>query len=88
MLEGISIAIIRMFNRLIAAIGSSLTAILSILPESPFLWVDQIDSMVLEVINWVFPVNAMISHLQLYVTAVAIYYAIRIALRWAKAAGG
>lgn len=82
------IAIISLFNRLIAAIGASLSAILSVLPDSPFSWLEEIDNTVLQAINWVIPVNAMVSHLQIYVLAVAVYYAIRIILRWAKAAGG
>jgi hypothetical protein len=82
------VAIISLINKVIAAVGSAISAIFMLLPSSPFLWVEQIDSQVLEVINWILPVSAMISHIQLYVTAVAIYYVLRIALRWLKAAGG
>ncbi len=82
------VAIISIINRVIEAVGSAISAIFIFLPNSPFLWVEEIDSEVLEAINWVIPVSAMISHIQLYVTAVAIYYVLRIALRWLKAAGG
>ena len=82
------IAVIAMINKVIAAAGAAITGIFIFLPQSPFLWVESIDSEVLEAINWLFPITAMISHLQLYVTAVAIYYVLRIALRWLKAAGG
>ena len=81
------VAIISIINRIIEAVGSAISAIFILLPNSPFLWVEKIDSEVLEAINWIIPVSAMISHIQLYVTAVAIYYALRIALRWLKAAG-
>jgi hypothetical protein len=82
------VAVIAMINKIISAAGAAITGIFILLPQSPFLWVESIDSEVLEAINWLFPIPAMISHLQLYVTAVAIYYALRIALRWLKAAGG
>jgi len=82
------VAIISIINRVIEAAGSAISAIFALLPNSPFLWVEEIDSEVLEAINWIIPISAMISHIQLYVTAVAIYYALRIALRWLKAAGG
>jgi hypothetical protein len=82
------VGIISIINRVIEAVGSAISAIFILLPDSPFLWVEEIDSEVLEAINWVIPVSAMISHIQLYVTAVAIYYVLRIALRWLKAAGG
>lgn len=82
------VAIISIINRVIEAAGSAISAIFILLPNSPFLWIEGIDSEVLEAINWIIPISAMISHIQLYVVAVAIYYALRIALRWLKAAGG
>ncbi len=82
------IAIIRLINIVIEKIGHAIELLLSLLPDSPFLWVERIDSKVLDVINYVIPIPAIISHLQVYVLAVALYYAIRIALRWVKAAGG
>lgn len=80
--------VIRTINIVIEKLADAIELLFMLLPESPFLWVQEIDSIVLDVINYVFPIPAMISHLQLYVMAVAIYYALRIALRWAKAAGG
>lgn len=82
------IAIIALINKVIAAVGVAITAILMLLPDSPFIWIEKLESTVLSAINWIIPVSAMVSHLQLYVIAVAIYYALRVALRWAKAAGG
>lgn len=80
--------IIRVLNIVIEKLGQAIEWLLLLLPDSPFLWLEKLDSTVLDVINYVVPIPAMVSHLQLYVLAVAIYYAIRIALRWAKAAGG
>jgi hypothetical protein len=84
----VQIAIIRLINIVIEKIGHAIELLLALLPDSPFLWVERIDSKVLDAINYVIPIPAIISHLQVYVMAVALYYAIRIALRWAKAAGG
>lgn len=80
--------VIRTINIVIEKLADAIELLFMLLPESPFLWVQEIDNIVLDVINYVFPIPAMISHLQLYVMAVGIYYALRIALRWAKAAGG
>lgn len=82
------VAIITLINKVIAAVGVVITAILMLLPDSPFLWMESLDSTVLSAINYIIPIPAIVSHLQVYVLAVALYYAIRIALRWAKAAGG
>lgn len=82
------IAIIRLINIVIEKLGHAIELLLSLLPDSPFLWVERLDSTVLDAINYVIPIPAIISHIQVYVMAVALYYAIRIALRWAKAAGG
>lgn len=82
------IAIIRLINIVIEKLGHAIELLLCLLPDSPFLWVERLDSTVLDAINYVIPIPAIISHLQVYVMAVALYYAIRIALRWAKVAGG
>ena len=82
------IAIIRLLNIVIEKLGHAIELLLLLLPESPFLWVERLDSTVLDAINYIIPIPAIISHLQVYVMAVALYYAIRIALRWVKAAGG
>lgn len=82
------VGVIFLINKVIEAAGLAISGIFLLLPSSPFLWVEELDSEVLGAINWVIPVSAMISHIQLYVTAVAVYYVLRIALRWLKAAGG
>lgn len=81
------VPIISLLNKVIAAVGSVLGGILSLLPDSPFLWVQSIDSEVLNAINWIFPVGTIITHLEAYVVAVAAYYAIRLVLKWLKVAG-
>lgn len=79
------IAIIRMINVVIEKVGVMLTALLAALPDSPFLFDQDIDVTWVSYINYFFPVDDVLVHLTLFVTAVAIYYVLRIALRWAKA---
>ena len=62
---------------------------LSILPDSPFIFLrDMSNSPVaqwLGQLNWFIPINTFVAILQLWCTAILVYYVIQIALRWAKA---
>lgn len=82
------IAIITLFNKLIEAVGAAISAIFILLPDSPFVYVMELEADWLNAINWLFPIGGFIAHLELFITAVAIYYVLRIALRWLKAAEG
>jgi hypothetical protein len=75
-----------LINGLISLIGVAITAVLSLLPNSPFNFVQNINSTWLTAINWIMPVASVVAHLELFVSAVIIYYGIRIVLRWVKAA--
>lgn len=79
---------VTLFNEIIEAIGSVLGTILNLLPDSPFTYIAAIDNEWLKALNWLFPIDSAVAHLSLYVTSVAVYYAIRVVLRWVKAAGG
>lgn len=59
---------------------------LSILPDSPFLQMnDQVTwGMFGSAIRLFFDVGTMIIHFSLYVTAIGTYYVIRMVLRWLK----
>lgn len=74
-------------NTVISAVGSCLVAILALLPSSPFTWDLSQSNDFIKAICWVFPVASAIDHLTTYVAAVAVYYAIRVVLRWVKAVG-
>lgn len=82
------IAIIALINKVIEAAGAAITAIFLLLPESPFIYVMNLDAEWLKAINWLLPIGGFIAHMELFITAVAIYYVLRIALRWLKAAEG
>lgn len=76
-------------NTIIAKLALVLTAILTLLPDSPFVAMQNavVDSEILKALNWAFPVAEAIAHLELFVVAVAVWYGLRIVLRWIKAAG-
>lgn len=78
---------IALINEIIEAVGKVLLALLNLLPDSPFNYVLNIDNQIMKFFCWIFPVPQVVSHMQAYVTAVAVYYCIRIALKWIKAAG-
>jgi hypothetical protein len=78
---------IEVINSLISALGNAITAILLLLPESPFTYVYNLDAGWLNTINYFLPIKEFVGILEAYTISVALYYAIRIPLRWAKVAG-
>lgn len=78
---------IAIINAIIEKLGVVIMAVLALLPTSPFTFVSGIDSGILSALNWLFPIASMIAHIELFVAAVAFYYAIRVILRWGKVAG-
>lgn len=78
---------IGIFNAIIKGFGVVLTAILSLLPKSPFVFVSSINNKYLGYINYFLPVTSAVAHLELFVAAVLIYYGLRVVLKWVKAAG-
>lgn len=78
---------IGLFNSFIKGLGTVLVAMLSLLPTSPFVFVSTIDNKYLGYMNYFLPIDSAVAHLEAYVLAVAIYYGLRIVLKWIKAAG-
>lgn len=80
---------IGILNAIIAGVGNVLMVFINFLPTSPFLFLEniQVTSDLLNYVNYLFPVSTMISHLQIFVTAVAVYYLYRVVLKWLKVAG-
>jgi len=75
-------------NKFIGLVGSSLTALLAILPNTPFTWdTSTIDNFYLSILFWLVPVQSMVVVLVNFAAATAVYYGIRTVLRWAKVAG-
>lgn len=78
---------IDLFNGLISDFGTVLTAILALLPTSPFQWAVGALGPYLGWLNFFLPFNAIVAEIPVWLTAVALWYAYRIVLRWIKVAG-
>lgn len=74
-------------NSFISGCGDVLAGIIALLPKSPFTAYTDVSlgSQLLSFINWIVPVGTMISILEAWVTAIAVWYIIQIILRWVKA---
>lgn len=77
-------AIIKAINLLISALGALGTSLINLLPESPFNVLNDIEIPYLEALNWLIPVNFMITVLTYWVFAIGLYYVVSVALRWVK----
>lgn len=75
------------FNSVLGLFGSAATALLMLLPNSPFIWNLDGTNAALTWIQWLFPISGFVTSIGLYVTAVSLYYVIRVALRWIKVVG-
>lgn len=79
--------IIKIINMLIVAIGTMINAVINLLPDSPFLSLEleSIDSGLIKALNWIIPVNTIITIFGASLLAVGVYYVYQIILRWVKA---
>jgi len=77
--------IIALLNKVIAAVGKVITVLFVWLPDTPFQYELDLESSFISYINYVIPVSDFVLHMSLFVSAVAMYYVVRIALRWVKA---
>lgn len=76
-----------LINSILNLFGSAATVLLLLLPDSPFTWNLNGASPLLTWIFWLIPIPGMVTMMGAYVTSVALYYAIRVALRWIKVVG-
>jgi hypothetical protein len=80
---------IRLINYFIAGVGSALTWLLELLPESPFSSpATKPSSIDLGYVTWLIPFPTMIGHLAVLITAITVWYSVRVAARWLKVAKG
>lgn len=80
--------IVSSINKIISLLGSGISALLSILPDTPFSWdLSSVNSSYMAFFYWIVPIQGMITILTSFVTGVGLYYAIRTVLRWIKVAG-
>jgi len=61
--------------------------VINLLPASPFHIIDNnvIDVKWLQWFNWFFPVGEIVAELQLWVSAIVVFYIYQLILRWVKA---
>lgn len=60
--------------------------VLNLLPDSPFALLDNSTiAPYLKSLNWVVPIDFMISTMEIWLSAIAIYYVYQAVLRWARA---
>ena len=85
-LSGLGNFFINTGNHVINGLGLLLSAIMQLLPDSPFLFV--MESPVGEyaaTLNWILPISECIATLELWTSAIVIYYCYQAILRWVKA---
>lgn len=77
----------KLINYIIANIGLIITAIMELLPQSPFAEPMAPPGIInLGYVTWLFDFPTWIKHFAVVLTAIAIWYVIRIAARWIKLA--
>lgn len=78
--------LIGLANGILKACANVLNMAVSVLPNSPFQMID--NSPVGEFLSglaWVIPISQILAILELWVTAIGIYYLVQVILRWVKA---
>lgn len=82
-------ALITVVNMIIASIGGLLSMLVNLLPLSPFKIdaIQNINTVVqdnMSTFNWFVPVDAILGVTVYWLMAIAAYYVISVAMRWAK----
>lgn len=86
MLDGLVGLLVDFFNLLIRAIGALISLLVGILPDSPFLLINELfeDIPFISNINWVIPFGTFLYIAILWGVAIGVYYIVSIALRFVK----
>lgn len=72
-------------NFLISSVGGLITTLLSILPHSPFTYLDNSPvAKFLSYLNWVIPINTFIAIGEAWLVSIALFYVYQTILRWIK----
>lgn len=68
-----------------SSIIQSIAWVINLLPDSPFQAVSNTDvDSFLGSLNWMFGLDAIVSTLQAWLVAIAVFYLIQVILRWVK----
>lgn len=85
-LSGLGNFFINLGNHVISCLGLIVAAIMQLLPDSPFLFVMQSPiGQYAAYLNWILPISECIATLEMWLSAIIVYYAYQAVLRWAKA---
>ena len=76
-----------LYNQFTQLAYAVLEAVLAILPDSPFIYISQSPAIakILRGVNWVIPFDFIVSTFTLWLSAIAVYYAYTVILRFFKA---
>ena len=74
---------IKLLNLIIKGLAVAGTAVLSLLPSTPFVLYN-VDNKIVRYMNYAFPIPAAVTLLTAWVAAVGAYYGIRKIMRWLK----
>jgi hypothetical protein len=78
-----------MWDSLTSAVITFIGSILNLLPDSPFLALENLSNtdyyQWLKWVNWFVPINTFISILEAWLVGIGLYYLYQIVLRWVKA---
>lgn len=72
-------------------LSEAIKYVVLLLPDSPFVFLEESSFIpeqvraVLPALNWVFGISSIVGILELWLTAVAVYYVYQAILRWIKA---
>lgn len=77
-----------MLDGLTDALVSFAISVINLLPESPFVFLEELSSSEfyqwLKFLNWFVPINTFVSILETWLVGVGLYYVYQIVLRWIK----
>ena len=76
-----------MFTAIKNFVYKAINTVLALLPNSPFRSFIRTmeDNDILNAINWILPIADFIAILEVWLTAIAVFYVYMVILRWAKA---
>lgn len=75
-------------NFVINAIGGALSFILGVLPKSPFKYLENASvKEYLGYLNWIVPIDYIITFLEAWLVAIALFYIYQAFARWVKMIG-
>ena len=78
--------VISVLNYIISAIGGAISFLIGFLPKSPFhyLEVNSVVNKYLGYLNWIVPINYIVTFLEVWLIAIGVFYIYQVFARWVK----